>query len=113
YLFKNADHDTDTLAIFENNSYDPGTFGQGVDLVVNLISDVDQAGAMLPLAAYLVERLGKPTINDPRKIQRTTRDMVAELLTGIDGCRIPKIWRQQAGTEHSAESLRAALAPAT
>ena len=65
---------------------------------------------MLPLAAYLVERLGKPTINDPRKIQRTTRDMVAELLTGIPGCRIPKILRQQAGTELSVESLRAAIA---
>src|SRR6201999_1397395 len=74
YLFKNANHDTDTLAIFENNAYDAGLFRQGVDLVVNLISDVDQAGAMLPIAAYLVERLGRPTINDPRKIQRTTRD---------------------------------------
>lgn len=113
YLFKNADHDTDTLAIFENNSNDPGAFGQGVDVVVNLISDVDQAGGMLPLAAYLVERLGKPTINDPRKIQRTTRDMVAELLTGIDGCRIPRICRQQAGTGLSVERLRAALPQAT
>ena len=113
YLFKNADHDTDTLAIFENNSYDPEAFRQGVDVVVNLISDVDQAGAMLPLAAYLVERLGKPTINDPGKIQRTTRDMVAELLTGIDGCRIPKIWRQQAGTGLSVENLRAVLPDAT
>src|SRR6185437_5683422 len=109
YLFKNANHDTDTLAIFENNSYDPNIFGQGVDLVVNLISDVDQAGAMLPLAADLVERLGKPTVNDPRKIQRTTRDMVAELLTGIEGCRIPRICRQQAGATLSVESLRAAL----
>jgi tetratricopeptide (TPR) repeat protein len=109
YLFKNADHDTDTLAIFENNSYDPAALGQGIDVVVNLISDVDQAGAMLPLAAYLIERLGKPTINDPRKIQRTTRDMVAELMTGIPGCRIPKIWRQQAATEVSVESLRAEL----
>jgi tetratricopeptide (TPR) repeat protein len=113
YLFKNADHDTDTLAVFENNSYDPDAFKQGVDVVVNLISDVDQAGAMLPLAAYLVERLGKPTINDPRKIQRTTRDIVAELLTGIQGCRIPKIFRQQSGTELSVESLRAALPQAT
>jgi tetratricopeptide (TPR) repeat protein len=109
YLFKNADHDTDTLAIFENNSYDAEAFRQGIDVVVNLISDVDQAGAMLPIAADLVERLDKPTINDPRKIQRTTRDMVAELLTGIDGCRIPKIRRQQAGTELSVESLRAEL----
>jgi tetratricopeptide (TPR) repeat protein len=113
YLFKNASHDTDTLAIFENTAYDANAFRGGVDLVVNLISDVDQAGAMLPIAAQLVEQLAKPTVNDPRKIQRTTRDMVAELLTGIDGCRIPKISRQQAGTELSAESLRAALPRAT
>src|SRR6202012_2227972 len=113
YLFKNANHDTDTLAIFENTAYDAGLFRQGVDLVVNLISHVDQAGAMRPIAAQLVEQLAKPTVNDPRKIQRTTRDMVAELLTGIDGCRIPKIARQQAGTALSVESLRAALPQAT
>ncbi len=46
YLFKNANHDTDTLALFEDNSYDPQAFGQGIDIVVNLISDVDPAGAM-------------------------------------------------------------------
>src|SRR6201999_3458385 len=99
YLFRNADHDTDTLAVFENNSYDPETFRQGVHVVVNLISDVDQAAAMLPLAAGLVARLGKPTVNDPRKIQHTTRDAVAALLKDIPGCRIPNILRQQAGTE--------------
>jgi tetratricopeptide (TPR) repeat protein len=106
YLFKHADYDTDTLAVFENKAYDAETFKQGVDVVVNLISDVDQAGAMLPQAADLVERLGKPTINDPRKILRTTRDMVAELLVDIQGCRVPKIRRQQAGTELSVEDIR-------
>jgi tetratricopeptide (TPR) repeat protein len=109
YLFKHAAYDTDTLAVFENNSYDAKTFGQGVNVVVNLISDVDQAGAMLPLAADLVEGLGKPTINDPRKIQRTTRDAVAELLMGIQGCRIPRILRQQAGAELSVATLHAAF----
>ena len=99
YLFKHADYDTDTLAVFENKAYDAEIFKQGVDVVVNLLSDVDQAGAMLPQAADLVERLGKPIINDPRKILRTTRDMVAELLTGIQGCRVPKIRRQQAGEQ--------------
>jgi tetratricopeptide (TPR) repeat protein len=113
YLFKHAAYDTDTLALFENNSYDADTFKQGVQVVVNLISDVDQAGAVLPLAADLVSRLGRPTVNDPRKIQRTTRDAVAELLTGIEGCRIPKILRQQAGTELSVVSLHAAFPRAT
>ncbi len=106
YLFKNADYETDTLALFENNSYDAETFKPGIQIVVNLISDVDQAGALLALAADLADRLGKPTINEPRKILRTARDVVAELLTDIPGCRIPKILRQKAGSEFSFESLR-------
>ena len=61
---------------------DAASLGE-VDVVVNLISDADQAGAVLPLAADLVARLGKPAINDPGKIERTTRDAVAELLPGI------------------------------
>jgi tetratricopeptide (TPR) repeat protein len=109
YLFKNAAYETDTLALFENNTYDAEAFKQGVQVVVNLISDVDQAGALLALAAGLVGRLGRPTVNDPRKILRTTRDMVADLLMDIPGCRIPKILRQQAGTELSVESLQTAF----
>ena len=58
---------------------------QDAQVVVNLISDADQADALLPLAADLVRRLGKPVINDPGKIQRTTRDSVAELLAGYPG----------------------------
>ena len=56
-----------------------------VQVVVNLISDADQAAELLPLAADLVGRLDKPTVNDPRKIRRTTRDAVAGLL---EGCRV-------------------------
>ena len=113
YLFKNAGYETDTLALFENNAYDAEAFKQGVQVVVNLISDVDQAGALLTLAADLVGRLGKPTVNDPRKILRTTRDMVADLLADIPGCRIPKILRQPAGTELSVASLQAAFPSAS
>jgi tetratricopeptide (TPR) repeat protein/glutathione synthase/RimK-type ligase-like ATP-grasp enzyme len=113
YLFKNAGYETDTLALFENNAYDAEAFKHGVQIVVNLISDVDQAGALLTLAADLVGRLGKPTVNDPRKIQRTTRDMVADLLTDIPGCRIPKILRQEAGTELSVASIQAAFPSAS
>jgi tetratricopeptide (TPR) repeat protein len=113
YLFKNAAYDTDTLALFESNLYGAEAFKQGVQVVVNLISDVDQAGAMLPLAADLVEALGKPTINHPRKILRTTRDAVAHLLTNIPGCRIPNIVRQQAGTALSVAGLQAAFPSAS
>ena len=45
---------------------------------------------LLPVAADLVDRFGLPTVNDPRKIERTTRDAVARLLQGIPGCRVPQ-----------------------
>ena len=113
YLFKHAAYDTDTLALFEQNHYDADTFSRGVDIVVNLLSDVDQAARILPLAADLADRLGKPVVNHPRKVLRTTRDATAELLTGIEGCRIPKILRQVQGSTLSVENIRAAFPTAS
>jgi tetratricopeptide (TPR) repeat protein len=109
YLFTDAAYDTDTLALFASGEYDVEFLKQNVQVVVNLVSDADQADALLPLATDLVVRLDKPTVNDPRKIQRTTRDAVAALLEGIPGCRVPKVCRQKAGTEFSIETLRATL----
>jgi hypothetical protein len=109
YLFKDAVHDTDTLALFATTQYEVEPLRQDVQLVVNLISDADQAEAFLPLAADVVDRMAKPTVNHPRQIQRTTRDAVAELLRGIPGCRIPKALRHKAGADASAAALRAAL----
>ena len=109
YLFKDAIHDTDTLALFASREYDGELFGQDVQLVVNLISDADQTEALLPMAADLVDRLGKPTVNDPRKIGGTTRDAVASLLQGISRCRIPSALRHKAGADSSPAALQAAL----
>jgi tetratricopeptide (TPR) repeat protein len=109
YLFKDAVHDTDTLALFAGTQYDVEPLKQDVQLVVNLISDADQAEAFLPLAVDVVDRLAKPTVNDPRQIQKTTRDAVAELLQGIPGCRIPRALRHKAGADHSPAALRAML----
>jgi tetratricopeptide (TPR) repeat protein len=109
YLFQHAFYDIDTLALFSLREYDCEQFGQSVQLVVNLISDADQTEALLPDAADLVDRLGKPTINDPRKIQRTTRDAVAGLLQGIPGCRIPRALRLKVGADCSSSALRAAF----
>jgi tetratricopeptide (TPR) repeat protein/glutathione synthase/RimK-type ligase-like ATP-grasp enzyme len=113
YLFRDVTYDTDTLALFASNEYDAELFRRGVDVVVNLISDADQSGAMLPIAAALVHRLGKPTINDPGNIQRTTRDIVADLLAGIPGCRIPKVLRQKARSDLSIAALQAAMPSAS
>jgi tetratricopeptide (TPR) repeat protein len=109
YLFKDPAYDTDTLALFAAREYDVEPMGCDVQVVVNLISDADQAQSLLPLAADLVDRLDKPTINHPGKIQRTTRDAVAELLAGIPGSGIPKALRHQAGADCSAAALQAAL----
>jgi tetratricopeptide (TPR) repeat protein len=109
YLFKDTVYDTDTLAVFASSEYDVELLKQDVQVVVNLVSDADQAGALLPLAADLADRLGKPIVNDPRKIQRTTRDAVAALLRGIPGCRIPKVLRQKTGSDLAVATLRAAL----
>jgi tetratricopeptide (TPR) repeat protein len=110
FLFKDCVYDTDTLALFASSEYDSESLKQGVQVVVNLVSDADQADGLLPLVADLVGRLDKPTINDPRKILRTTRDNVADLLEGIPGCRVPKVLRQNAGSDLSVATLRAALA---
>jgi tetratricopeptide (TPR) repeat protein len=108
YLFKDAVYDTDTLALLATAEPDPLSVGE-IQLVVNLVSDADQAKAELPLAARLVEALGKPVINDPGKIQRTTRDAVADLLQGIPDCRIPALLRLPAGAHQDVCSVAARL----
>jgi tetratricopeptide (TPR) repeat protein len=109
YLFQDAFYDTDTLALFASRDYDGALLSQDVQLVFNLISDADQTEAVLPVAADLVDRFGLPTLNDPRKIARTTRDTVAGLLDGIPGSRIPKALRLKAGADRSPAALEALL----
>ncbi|WP_213739815.1 tetratricopeptide repeat protein [Bradyrhizobium sp. dw_411] len=109
YIFKDAVHDTDTLALFASRDYDAQLFRQNVQVVVNLISDADQADTLLPMAAGLADRLDLPTVNHPRRIQRTTRDEVAVLLQGIPGCNIPKALRHPAGADTSVAALQAAI----
>jgi tetratricopeptide (TPR) repeat protein len=108
YLFADAAYDTDTLALLATSRIEMAALGN-IDVVVNLISDPDQAAAELPIAAALVARLGKPVINDPAKIVHTTRDAVAALLPGIDGCRVPKILRLDASADVSPAALKAIL----
>jgi tetratricopeptide (TPR) repeat protein len=108
YLFKDATYDIDTLALFGPGEPDSSSLGD-IHVVVNLISDADQAQAMLPTAARLAEKLGKPVVNAPGKILRTTRDAVADLLAGIPACRVPRILRLDAGTDVSVAALAALL----
>jgi Flp pilus assembly protein TadD/glutathione synthase/RimK-type ligase-like ATP-grasp enzyme len=109
YLFQDTFYDTDTLSLFASRQYDGELSAESFQLVINLISDADQTEALLPVAAGLVDRLGKPTINDPRKIQRTTRDAVAAQLQGIPHCRVPRSLRLKAGSDCSVATLQAML----
>ena len=108
FLFAEAAYDTDTLALLATSRIDAAALG-GVDVIVNLISDPDQAAAELPIAAALAATLGKPVINDPVRIERTTREGVAALLPGIEGCCVPKILRLDAGADVTAAALEAML----
>jgi tetratricopeptide (TPR) repeat protein len=108
YLFKDAAYDVDTVSILGADQPDVAALG-AVQVIVNLISDADQADTALPSAARLVERLDKPVVNDPDKIRRTTRDAVATLLPGIPACRIPRIVRINAGADISVAALEALL----
>ena len=111
YLFKDATYDIDTLALFGPGEPDISSLGH-IDVVVNLISDADQAETMLPAAARVAEKLGKPVVNAPGKILRTTRDAVADLLPDIPACRVPRILRLEADAHVSVTAL-AALLPFT
>jgi tetratricopeptide (TPR) repeat protein len=108
YLFKDAGYDIDTLAFFDAGEPDISRLGD-FNVVINLISEADQAAAMLQAATRLAEQLGKPVVNDPDKILRTTRDAAADLLAGIPACRIPRTLRLEAGTDVSAAALAAHL----
>jgi tetratricopeptide (TPR) repeat protein len=109
YLFENAFFDTDTLSLFPDREYDTAALGENIHLVINLVSDADQTGDLLPLAADLVDRLGLPTVNHPRQVARTTRDAVAKLLRGIPHCRVPQALRLKAGSDQSEAALAAVL----
>ncbi|WP_298256505.1 tetratricopeptide repeat protein [Bradyrhizobium sp.] len=109
YLFQDAFFDTDTLSLFPDREYEAAARAQNIQLVVNLVSDADQTEALLPLAADLVDRLGLPVVNHPRKVQQTTRDAVARLLAGIPGCRVPQALRLKAGANRTVAALEAML----
>jgi tetratricopeptide (TPR) repeat protein len=108
YLFKDATYDIDALAFFGPGEPDSSSL-RNIHVVFNLISDADQAKAILPTAARLAEKLGKPVVNAPSKILHTSRDTVADLLTGIPACRVPRILRLGVDADVSVAALEALL----
>jgi tetratricopeptide (TPR) repeat protein len=103
YLIDRAPFDSYVLLLLPDHQYDVAFLASRVDVVVNLVSDVDQDNAMLPVAAALVDRLGKPVINRPDRIRATDRLAIAALLSDIPSCRVARVER------HAGQAL---LAPA-
>jgi Flp pilus assembly protein TadD/glutathione synthase/RimK-type ligase-like ATP-grasp enzyme len=102
YLFNGADYDTDTLALLPSTDIDAVLRDTTYGVVVNLISDADQAADLLPVVTDLVERLGAAVVNHPARVIRTTRDAACEMFAGIPACRVPKTVRLAADQDRTA-----------
>ncbi|WP_158921254.1 hypothetical protein [Acidisphaera sp. S103] len=63
------------------------------DLAFTLVGDADQGAAALEQAVSFQDRCGVKLLNDPRKVQRTRRDLIPNLPGGIDGLVIPRVLR--------------------
>jgi glutathione synthase/RimK-type ligase-like ATP-grasp enzyme len=109
FLFANGRFDCHFCALLPDIAPDLELLRAHGDIAVNLISDVDQGREMLVLAADLFDQLGKPVINHPRKILATDREAVAQRLSGIPLCRVPRTIRRtraQLAAPDAIESLR-------
>jgi tetratricopeptide (TPR) repeat protein len=105
YLFFAPDYAVNTYAVLPGAAHDIALLQAAGDIVVNLVSDADQAAAILPEVVALTDRLGKTTINAPSEILRTTRDGTVAALAGLPHVRVPRSVRVPAG----ASGDRAAL----
>lgn len=97
FLFKDCAYQTSILSLLPGSQPDIALLAQEADVVVNLVSDADQGAAVLPLAMDIARSLGKPVVNDPARIQNTTRDATARALADVEGCRVPRTIRIAAG----------------
>ena len=93
YLAGWAKYDCHFVGILPDFSYDMDLLRAKADVVVNMIADADNGSEVLPLALDLADKLNRPTVNHPRKIMATDRAAVANRLSGIPFCKMPKTQR--------------------
>lgn len=97
FLFKDCAYQTSILSLLPGRQPDIALLAREADVVVNLVSDADEGAEVLPLALAIARSLGKPVVNDPAKIQNTTRDATALALADVAACRVPRTIRIAAG----------------
>ena len=93
YLTSRAPYDCHIYCVLPEAPQDLEPMLKKADVVINMIADADSGRLILPYVQDIVERLGLPTLNQPRTVSNTDRETVARLLADIPGCRIPKTVR--------------------
>jgi glutathione synthase/RimK-type ligase-like ATP-grasp enzyme/Flp pilus assembly protein TadD len=79
------------------------------DLVFNAIGDADRAPRGLEAAARFAPQAGKPVLNAPDRILRTSRDQIPALLADLEGVHMPPTVRWDPGAGMGlAEAIAAA-----
>ncbi|CAB3750284.1 tetratricopeptide repeat protein [Paraburkholderia solisilvae] len=104
YLIEGATFESNVINLLEDFKYDDDALRNGGDIVVNLIADVDQGGPIIAFAEEIIDRIGKPIVNHPRKITGTGRESIAKLIADVPGCVVPQT------RLYTADALRALLA---
>src|SRR5690348_2988134 len=61
--------------------------------ILNHIADPDRCGRALKTAEQIVQKSGRGCFNHPTSVLKTSRDVVARVLAGIDGLRMPRAFR--------------------
>ena len=69
----------------------PVNLGPGA--ILNHIADPDVCSRALAAVAKIADRAGRPCFNHPAAVARTSRDGVAQMLSGIPGLTVPKTIR--------------------
>jgi len=97
YLMAKPPYEINIAPLFAGMPCDIETLKKSGQVVINFVSDADQGRELLPQVVKIVDSLRMPVINHPSKIQKTTREGIAQLLRGIPGCRLAQVVRHMAG----------------
>lgn len=81
-----------------NTQQPPMRLAAKPSLVFNQIAEPDSHSVALQRCVELCDSLEVPVINAPRKVQLNSRDQVSELLEGIEGVTVPRVYRVRPGS---------------
>ena len=80
------------------------------DVVLNAIGDPDMSGPADAAVSAFLQHCTKPFLNDPARVRLTRRDLLPDVLAGIDGLTTPRIVRLARGATAADATREAANA---